>query len=223
MEAGSNHQSLAIFCLATTLIVACGASCPRRVVPSGPVSPAVFFGTPTIEQIVQVVNTNTLRVRQLQTSGGKLTVQGAPSLQASLALDRPLRFRLQGETVITGPEIDLGSNDELFWLWAKRNESPEVYFARHTEFVPGANGVLPLPPTWLIEALGLVELDPQAHYEGPFTAGPGQLEIRYVTGSPASLTKSLVIDAQRGHILEQRVYDVAGQLLSSVTHVRISL
>ena len=215
MEAAPTNNKLLTFCLMITLLVASGASCPRRLGRVASAPPTAFMGVPTTDQIVQVINANTQRVRQLQTTGASLTVEGAPSLRASLALDRPLRFRLRGETVITGAELDLGSNDELFWVWAKRNEPPDIYFARHAEFIPGANSVLPLPPTWLIEALGLVELDPQAQYDGPFTAGPGQIEIRFVTSQPTPLTKVLIIDAQRGTILEQRVHDVTGQLLAA--------
>ncbi len=214
MEAARTTKHLMTLGLIVTLLVASGASCPRQVGRAVSAPPTVFMGAPTVEQIIQVINANTLRVHQLQTTGAKLTVEGAPSLRASMALDRPLRFRLRGETMITGSEIDLGSNDELFWVWAKRNEPPDVFYARHAEFIPGANRVLPLPPTWLIEALGLVELDPRAHYDGPYTAGPGQVEIRYVTSTPTPLTKVLIIDAQRGQILEQRVYDVTGQLLA---------
>lgn len=196
------------------MLAATGAQCPRRPPPTV-TSPIVFHAVPSMDQVIQVVNANTSRVRQLQADRGKLTVQGAPSLQASLALERPLRFRLRGETVITGSELDLGSNDELFWLWARRGQPPAVYFARHTEFTPGYNGILPLPPTWLIEALGLVELDTFAHYEGPFTAGPGQFEVRYMTNGTPMLAKAMVLDAQRGVILQQRVYDVTGQLLAA--------
>lgn len=215
MKAGRIHRKLTLACLGIALCATSGAGCPRQVARLNPATPTVFVGVPTADQIVKVINDNTQRVHQLQTTGARLTVEGAPGLRASLALDRPLRFRLRGETAITGTEIDLGSNDELFWVWAKRNDPPDIYFARHAEFSPGANGVLPVPPAWLIEALGLVELDPLATYDGPYTAGAGQLEIRYVTSTPTPLTKVLIVDGQRGTVLEQRVHDLTGQLLAA--------
>ena len=45
----------------------------------------------------------------------------------------PRRVRLQAETSATGPEVDLGSNEEVFWFWVNRNEPPAVYFDRHSQ------------------------------------------------------------------------------------------
>ncbi len=126
------------------------------------------MGAPTIEQVIHSINANTLRVRQLETNGATVSVPGVPSLQASIAMEPALRFRLRAGTGITGSELDLGSNDEYFWLWAKRNEPPAVFYGRHLDYqrMP-PNPVLPVPPSWLIEALGLVRLDPALPYEGP--------------------------------------------------------
>jgi hypothetical protein len=202
--------------LLTILIVASGASCPRRFQSTGPSAPTVFFAAPSIDQIVQVVNANTAKVRQLQTTAARLTVAGAPSLRASLALERPLRFRLRGDTGLTGNELDLGSNDELFWMWTKRNDPPAVFFARHAEFQAGAHsGMLPLPPTWLVEELGLIQLDTGTAYDGPHAVAPGQVQLRYLTGGTQPLMKTIVVDDQRGHVLSQQVYDSTGTLLAT--------
>ena len=52
-------------------------------------------------------------------------------LSGNIAAERPGRFRLTAGTAVTGQEIDLGSNDELFWMWVRRNQPPAVYFCRH--------------------------------------------------------------------------------------------
>jgi hypothetical protein len=174
------------------------------------------LGTPTVGQIIDAVNANTGRVQQLQTTGAHLAIEGVPRLQASLALDRPRRFRLRGNTSLTGNELDIGSNDEVFWMWARRNEPKAVFYARHDEFKPGTmGGILPVPPTWLIEALGLVTLDPNTAFDGPHASGPGRVELSYVTAGATPLMKTLVVDDTRGHVLEQRVYDTRGQLLAA--------
>lgn len=203
--------------LVVIVISAGGASCPRRSRSVGPPAPVVLSGPPTAEQIIQVVNANTARVQQLQTTGATLSVSGMPSLRTSVALDRPLRFRLRAGTGLTGNELDLGSNEELFWMWAKRDDPAAVYYARHEQFRRSAvPDIMPVPPQWLIEALGLIELDPHAAYAGPFSRGSGRIELRTTVPTPhGSLTKVLVIDDQRGHVLQQHVYDGAGQLLAS--------
>ena len=199
------------------LLLFAGASCPRRVVPTGPVAPIVFQATPTTAQIIQVVNQNTQRIAQLQTTDATLDVVGAPSLRASLAMERPQRFRMIARTGITGDEVDVGSNDEYFWFWARRASPPAVYYARHDQtYDPRVQSVMPIAPHWLVEAMGLVWLDPNRTYEGPFPRGPNQLELRYVEPTPyGSVTKLLVIDAQRGQISHLAVYGPNGQLMAA--------
>lgn len=210
------HEKLIVLIL---LVVASGASCPRAKVADPLAPPAVFTAPATTASIVAQINANTQRVGQLQTSDAKLTVPGLPALRTSLALERPRRFRLQAGTGLTGTELDIGSNDEFFWMWAKRNEPPAVFYARHDQFTyTSATGILPVPPDWLIEAMGMVILDPAAAYQGPFARGPGQLEIRTtVHTSYGTLTKIFVVDDRAGHVLEQQVFDMSGQLLASAT------
>lgn len=199
-----------------SLLAASGASCPKRFQTAGPQAPVAFREPPAIQQIIATVNANTQRVQRMKAEGATLSAPGMPTLKTQLALERPLRLRLIAGTGLTGTEVDLGSNDELFWMWAKRND-PAVYYARHADVANGAaRHLLPLPPSWLIEAIGLVQLDPNGRWDGPHAHGLGRLKIStQVNSSSGMLTKVYVVDDQRGLILEQHVYDAAGQLLAS--------
>jgi len=199
-------------------LAAGGASCPRsRRLMTPP--PAAFTQVPTAQEIVQTINANSERIRQLQTAGASLVIPGMPSLRGSLALERPRRMRLLADTPLTGAEFDLGSNDEVFWMWVKRNQSPAVYFARHAAFATSAmQHMFPVPPDWLIEAVGVVRLDPQAPIEGPYSRPNGQWEIRSrlaVAGS--ELPRVIVIDGTYGWIVQQTLYDARGQTLAIAT------
>lgn len=194
-----------------------GAGCPRRFQNNASQTPMVFTQAPTLEQVAATINNNTQRVRGLRATGASLRISGFPSLRTSLALERPLRFRMQAGMGLTGTELDLGSNEDVFWMWAKRSEPPVTYFARHAEYDAGAaREILPLPPQWIIEALGLVEIRPDGNWKGPRPLGDGRVEIRGVAMTPSGpLTKVFVVDDQRGIILEQHVYDHSGQLLAT--------
>jgi hypothetical protein len=137
-------------------------------------------------------------------------------------MERPQRFRLTAGTGLTGQEVDLGSNDQRFWLWVKRNQPPSVYFCRHEQFgSSAAHRLMPIEPRWLQSALGLVELDPASVYQGPTDLGNGTIELRTHLASLAGpLHRVLVIDAERAWVREQHVYDATGQNLiaSSVAH-----
>lgn len=196
--------------------LASGANCPRRFAPSTAPSPVAFGAPPSLEQVRDFLVAQSSRVQRLQITSGRLNVAGAPALSTSLALERPRRLRMQAGLGFTGTEIDLGSNDTEFWFWAKRNEPPGVYFASHLDATtPAVTAMLPVPPSWLIEAFGLIEFDPQAQYQGPFQRSPEQLEIRAVTnGVQGPVTKVLLIDSRYGHVVEQSVYDQAGRIIA---------
>lgn len=178
-------------------------------------SPVVFTQPPTADDIVRAVNSNTAPIRQLDTDNATVAAAGFPPLRANLALERPKKFRMRA--MLLGPEVDIGSNDELFWMWVKHNEQPGLYYARHEQYaISPTRRILPVDPTWLAEALGVVQLDPLAPYQGPLTAGPGKLEIRTQVPSPeGELTRVYVIHEKFGWVLEQRVFDARGKLLAS--------
>ena len=210
------HPLLLLFAL-LTLAAAGGAGCPNMVRQYSEPPPVVFAGPPTLGEVIHIVNTNSTQVHQLQARGARLTVQGMPALQANIAYQQPRRFRLRAQTSLTGPELDLGSDSELFWLWVKRNRPPAVYFCRHSEFYQSAaRQVVPIDPQWLIEAFGLVYLDPQGDHKGPVLFEPDRLKIWSVIPSPeGDLSRTCVIDATHGWVLEQHITDHRGRLLAS--------
>jgi hypothetical protein len=199
------------------LLVSTGASCPRGRAIVNDYSPVVLTPEATLEDVIRVVNANSARIERLQSAGATLTAEGMPRLEANYAFERPNRFRLRAETTLTGPELDLGSNDEAYWIWIKQSDAPGVYWGRHEGFYQSAaRDLLPVPPSWLVEALGVVEIDPTGQHEGPFRNRPGQLEIRSHVPSPGgTLTKVTVVDDARGWVVEQHVYDARQQLLAS--------
>lgn len=217
-NSGSPRQPFHRWLAALSVLSLClsGATCPRHFrAPPTVTAPVVFFAEPSLDDIIEVVNANTQRIRQLQVTDATLSMpgQGVPDLRASLALERPRRLRIIAGTRLTGTELDMGSNDEIFWLWIKRDQPQAIYYAYHHQYSPELmSRILPIPPHWLIETLGLVELDRGVAYQGPTSLGDGRLELRYTADG---LTKVLVLDDQRGHILQQQVYDSRGQLLAS--------
>ena len=154
------------------------------------------------DQIVAVVNANSARVQSIAVTGATITVpntMGLPLLAGNIAAERPARFRLTAGTAITGQELDLGSNDERFWIWSRRNQPPAVYFCRHDQFAGSAiREVMPIEPSWLLAALGMVDIDPATVYEGPLPHGNGTVELRsWLPSSSGTLHRVTVIDARR--------------------------
>lgn len=115
-----------------------GASCPQflqqyvyqqpRLLPAPP-------AMPTLAQVIEVVDRNNAQIQSFVANNATVSGPGLPSLRATVAFQRPRRFGLRAEVSgFTGPELDLGSNDELFWFWVRREQPPALYFCRHDQF-----------------------------------------------------------------------------------------
>lgn len=179
--------------------------------------PRVLPPGPTLEQVLQAVNNNSQRIQSFSAPRAALSGAGFPTLRAFVAFERPVRLRLRAETALTGPEIDLGSNDELFWFWVRRNEPPTLFYARHAQFPQcAARLALPIDPQWLVEALGIVEFDLRLPHQGPFTLRGDRVEIRTLRETPAGTqTKATVVDAIRGCVLAQQIRDAQGRVMAT--------
>ena len=203
------------------LVAGSGASCPNVLrgyqVGIMPL-PRTLPANPTRGQIIAAVEDNTRRVRSYMASQAVLSVPGVPRLSAQVACEPPRRFRLRAQTSLTGNELDLGSNDDLFWLWIRRHEPPIMLFCRHDRYAESsARRLLPIRADWMPELLGLVRFDPNDQHEGPFLTADGRLEIRSTIESPdGPLLKSTLLHATTGLVEEQHLFTAAGERLASV-------
>ena len=190
----------------------------------GPPAPSVLATGASVPQIIAAVNQNTARIQTYAANNATITVPGMPGpmLQGNIAIERPQRFRLRAGTALSGPELDLGSNEQLFWFWVKRNVPPALYYTRHDQYMTSAaRQVLPVEPSWLMDALGLITLDPNAAYEGPFARSDGSLELRGQVATPSgTMSRVVVVDPTRAWVLEQHLYDPAGKPVASAVAQR---
>ena len=206
--------------IAAVLISASGASCPTRQ-PPAVTAPSAFVGPPSIGDVLNVVNANSTRIQQLQADNARLSIEGIPSMRASLALQRPRSFRLRAQFVGLGEVLDLGSNQELFWALIDApqmatNIPRGIYYARHDQYQSSQVSLLPIRPDWLVEAFGLPVLDASHVHEGPWQRGADQLEIRSrIPTFEGETGRITIIHAAYGWVLEQHSYDVRGQLVAS--------
>jgi hypothetical protein len=204
--------------VAVSTTALCGANCQmpfwRQTPPTPP--PRVLSAAPTLEEVIQVVNRNSGQIQSFTTSGASVSAPGMPSLRANLAFQRPHRLRLRAD-LLASSELDLGSNDEIFWFWAKRNQTPGVMYCRHDQFANSrARQMLPVEPEWLIEALGIVEFDSALPHEGPRQLPGDRLEIRTIRDTPQGpMTKVTIIHGSQGWVLEQHLLDAQNRIVAS--------
>lgn len=211
--------------IVATAFASSGATCPQVIrgyqVGVAPL-PRTLPPQPTLDQIITAVHDNTQRVRNYMAPQAILSVPGVPRLSAQVACEPPRRFRLRAQTAVSGSELDLGSNDDLFWLWIRRHDPPVMLFCRHDQYSQSAaRRLLPIRADWLPELLGLARFEPTDRHEGPFPLPDGRIEIRSRLASPdGELLKSTLIDGTTGLVQEQHLFTPAGERLASARTTR---
>ncbi|PHY02837.1 MAG: hypothetical protein CK530_04130 [Planctomycetaceae bacterium] len=206
--------------LVVVAMASSGAACPQVLrgyqVGTMPL-PRALPTQATLDQIIAAVHDNTQRVRSYMAPQAVLVVPGVPRLSAQVACEPPRRFRLRAQTSVTGSELDIGSNDDLFWLWIRRHQPPVMLFCRHDQYAQSsARRLLPIRADWMPELLGLVNFRPEDRHEGPFPLPDGRIEIRSrIHSGEGELFKSTLLDGTTGLVVEQHLFTTTGERLAS--------
>ena len=202
-------------------VASSGASCPGVLrgyqIGTMPL-PRALPPQPSLDQVITAVHDNTQRVRSLMCTQAVLVVPGVPRLSARVACEPPRRFRLQAQTSLTGPELDIGSNDDLFWLWLRQHQPPIIAFCRHDQYAQSqARRLLPIRADWMPELLGLVNFRAEDAHDGPYPQADGRIEVRSrIDSGDGELLKSTILDGTTGLVAEQHLFTLAGERLASV-------
>ncbi|TWU26972.1 hypothetical protein Pla52o_08280 [Novipirellula galeiformis] len=200
-----------------------GASCARREPPMPfPPPPVALNETPSVEELATVMN-RTSSIQQLSTNTATvevLTMPNIPKLSATLSLQRERRFRLRASLpIVLGAGMDLGSNEDVFWFEVPEGMSKTLYYAEHEKYRQQLQrAILPVDPTWIMDALGLVQLDPSTVVAGPLKRADGKLEIRSVVQMPDGLYQRVYfLEAAAGYVTNQFLYSPDGRLIAQST------
>jgi hypothetical protein len=216
----------AVMMLLLLLAIAINAGCLpswlRR--PSETPPPVAYQRMPTLQEVVQNTNDHTLRVRQLQAEGATISYKAPPlslaiPLRCRLSFDLPRRVRMTAGVGLGGDLVDVGSNDEIFWFWTSAADKNSIFYAKHEEYPNSALGrMIPLDPSWIADAVGLVYLDPSSRLDGPFPSNQkGMFDLRTWLDTPAgSLQRVITFDQSYGYVHAQYLYDPYGQLLAQI-------
>ena len=206
-----------------TLHVAGGATCYRQTVPVAHLPPpAVFDSLPTLEQLTEVVN-RTDAIGQLSSNSVAMEVPimgNIPRLSATLSVDRPRNFRMRASLpIMLGSGMDLGSNDELFWFQVPEGMSQTLYYSSHEQFQrQPIRSILPVDPTWIGDALGLVHINPSDVVEGPIRRTDGRLEVRTMIPMVDGLySRVCIIEPTAGYVTDQMLYGPDGRMVAAAS------
>lgn len=221
----SNRMRLGVrsFCLSILsllcLFVCGGATCSRQPATNlFPPPPPVFQAEPSLDELTEIMN-RTGAIRQLSTNSASVEVLSMPDLPrlgATLNLERDKNFRLRASLPIIFAGIDMGSNPESFWFEVPEGVSKTLYYARHEQYQRQlSRAILPVDPSWMMDALGLVQLDPRTVVAGPITRTDGRLEVRNTISMADGIYQRVcILDPKAGFVTDQFLYSPSGNLIA---------
>ena len=145
------------------LLVGCNIFRPKpeapdaKVTHGGPVDTSKL----TADGIVKYLNNQADLVQSLDADNISLTAkaQGStpPTLDGTLMVQKPRYFRLVGR-FLGSQEVLVGSNEERFWFYVKRDPSDALFHCAYTDFEKGVDLPFPFDPAWVLEALGMAKV-----------------------------------------------------------------
>ncbi|MCY2966723.1 MAG: hypothetical protein NT069_24355 [Planctomycetota bacterium] len=192
----------------------------------GPGAPCVLAQHASAPEIIAHVNNNAASIRSWQTHNASISSPGIPfSVTASIVVEAPRNFRMVARSPL-GPEVDLGSNAEHYWFWSRDDKSKRIYLANHeTESGQPLNASMPFQPEWIMEAMGVIPLDPTRVVEVNRDPQAGTVTLSEDRVSPQGqpLRKVTVVNLCHGLVTEHALVDGQGRLIARaqlLNHVR---
>ena len=181
--------------------------------------PVVFNRTPTQAELIRHITNNNAKFRQLS-SDLRVSLDGTPKLRGTMQLELPRRLRIKaGVMGLSG--VDVGSNNQDFWVWTKvnlPNQKPAIFHASHEGFRNAQSSVrqaIPLEPVWLLEGFGLIQFEQGDRHEGPIVTPEGYLKMLTIRETARGRNfRTILVHPQNGTVLQQAVYDGQRKLLA---------
>jgi hypothetical protein len=172
-----------------------------------------------VEVVVQRVNANIERLQAWRSSDLRITGRSLPvHLAGNIAVERPRNFRLTAGALGMTEEADFGSNPEWFWFWIRRSQEPFVFRARHDDMQHSETlrQAIPFQPEWLIEALGVVPIDPKTvtRLEPGENHQTVNLISELLSPSGQPVQKVIRVDQRHGVVLGHYLYDANRRLIA---------
>ncbi len=194
---------------------------PWKPDPPLPEPPAPDF---TKEQIVGHLNENIDKLRSWRSSNVSITARqqgGIPiKLSAFVAVEAPRNLRIRAKSMLRGDEADFGSNDDGFWVWFRESPQKVVFTAKHEEVYRVQTRLhLPFDPDWLMEALGVVPIDPSTvslERNDPRGHLVDLFEER-ILANGQRVRLATTVDVKTGLIMGRTLYDPQGGMVARAT------
>ncbi|MBX3441352.1 MAG: hypothetical protein KF774_03010 [Planctomyces sp.] len=220
---------------AIVLAVLCGSGCQwlsqfTNRDPFGPRAACTLPQDVSRDDLVAHLNSNVLGAEGRvglagwRSSDVRVTVKRMPvALPAQISVQAPLNLRLRVNNPMSNAvELDVGSNSDRFWVWAKEAPRPEIVTCQHQEFdvaMTELDMALPFHPEWMMEVFGVAPLDPsEFRMERPLPTGPiVDLVADRVGPTGEDVQRVIRVNACHGIIIEHQLRRPNGSIVARAT------
>ncbi|MBX9584136.1 MAG: IgGFc-binding protein [Gemmataceae bacterium] len=229
-------RSVRLLLLTAALGLAAGCSWLKDTV--GRPGPGMPLDPAEPSRLVALVNDQARQLQSLEYENISVRVSGKDmilpaNLRGNLAAAQPRYFRLVAQHPVAAVTVDLGSNPEHCWLYAKvPSNDPAYVTATHADFQSGRAelpGGIKFDPDWVMQALGMTTLPP----DGQYTAKAYQRDRVYgervcVLGWPGTgpggqpVRREVVFASRDGrfHVQKHLIWDERGQKLIASADIK---
>lgn len=127
-----------------------------------PVEPPIEEDPPPVVIPQAVLDTNDVnrKIKSVTCDAIRVTIWEGSfrfRLNGNLRYEKDRNFRMMVRSIF-GRELDLGSNENQFWFWSRRNREPGLYFAKHEDYYK-TRLKTPFNPVWMMRSLGIDPID----------------------------------------------------------------
>jgi hypothetical protein len=173
-----------------------------------------FSEDPQLEEVVDHLNRNVDKLHSWQAHKVQIRANNMPGLSGSLVVEEGQHLRMLVNS-LAGHEVDMGSNSDVFWIWAKRME-PSYVFCRHEQIDVARQQLgIPFEPQWLMQALGVAPIETEGlTMQIDPTGQRARLVQPLLTAHGQPLQKVMVVDLVHGVITEHCIQDSRGQKIA---------
>ena len=175
----------------------------------------------TQEEILSHLNNERARLNGWRSTDVRVAARGegivAPKLSARLSVETPRNLRMMASS-LRGEEVDFGSNDDRFWFWMRASRPKYMLTGSHDGLAQQPSMPLPFPPSWLMEALGVIPIDPRGIQMLRPDGNKDQVQLisaEYLQGQ--RMQRIMVVDLHLGQITEHALYDASENLVASAS------
>jgi len=212
------RTSLAAACGCWVVLAAVGCTMSLPFARNNDLGPALPENA-GVEEVVRRVNANIEHLQAWRSSDLRISGRSLPvHLTGHIAVEGPRNFRLTAGALGMTDEADFGSNSEWFWFWVRRGEPNYVFRARHDDMEHNdtLRQAIPFQPDWLIEALGVVPIDPKqvTRMEAGETHQTVNLISELLSPSGQPVLKVTRVALNHGVVLGHYLYDANRRLIA---------